>query len=97
MTLYHKTDAGQLYQGDCIERMRERADEKRRAAWLIDSAVQEATNRGDWFNAKVFGGENPENLPRASIEAMQEYLFGTQPDVVKGFLKPLCALKEINE
>lgn len=66
--------------------------EKYATQWLIDNAVAEAQARGDDFNARAFAAENPGKggaLPPASIEAMQEYLWGQQPTVAPGILKPL--------
>lgn len=67
--------------------------EKFASQWLIDNAVAEAESRGDRFNAQVFAGEKPMaksgTLPPASVASMQEYLFGWQPAVVPGILRPL--------
>lgn len=63
--------------------------EKYASQWLIDNAIAEATARGDDFNANMFKGEKANNLPSASVDSMQEYLFGQQPNVVPSILKPL--------
>lgn len=60
-------------------------------AWLHENAVAEAEARGDDYNATIFKGENPAKLPPASKDAMEEYLFGEQPAVVKKSLKPLVS------
>ncbi len=57
--------------------------------WLIKNATDEALSRGDDFNARIFAAEKPNNLPPASVESMNEYLFGRQPEVPRPFLKEL--------
>jgi hypothetical protein len=50
--------------------------------WLIDNAYLEAVSRGDNFNARQF--ESAKNIPTQSDkDSAEEYLFGTQPDVIK--------------
>lgn len=71
--------------------------EKHFSQWLIDSAVQEAEQRGDRFNARTFAGETPlrsGELPQASVDSMLLYLFGSQPPVVPGILQRLAPLGE---
>lgn len=66
--------------------------QKYASQWLIDNAIAEAKSRGDNFNVTVFGGEKPGRdgeLPAASRDSMLMYLFGEQPAVVPGILKPL--------
>jgi len=55
--------------------------------WLRDNALAEARARGDEFNARMFKAEKGKTIPQASKDAMEEYLFGQQPDVVKPLLK----------
>ncbi|MGW8180117.1 MAG: hypothetical protein ACWGQW_15360, partial [bacterium] len=62
--------------------------------WLMDNAIEEAKARGDVFNLRQFEGENPKNIPLASKDAMEEYLFGeNQPPVLPSILKPLSKEK----
>lgn len=61
---------------------------KRANVWLHANALAEAESRGDDYNATMFRGEkNPANMPQASKDAMEEYLFGEQPKVVPSILK----------
>ena len=65
---------------------------KHATQWLIDNAVAEARARGDDFNVTSFSAETPGKggfLPPATVESMQEYLFGQQPAVVRSILRPL--------
>jgi N12 class adenine-specific DNA methylase len=64
---------------------------KRLDHWLRENAIDEAESRGDDFNAQQFRSEDPENLPPASKDAMNDYLFYEQPDVPKPLLKPITA------
>lgn len=71
--------------------------ERYASQWLIDNAIAEAESRGDSFNTTVFKSEKPGKggaLPAASIDSMQEYLFGQQPTVVPNILKPLSGESE---
>jgi N12 class adenine-specific DNA methylase len=65
---------------------------KRVHRWLQRNAVEEAESRGDKFNARVFRNETigKEGFPQASVESMNEYLFGDQPPVVPSALKDLA-------
>ena len=62
---------------------------KRVDKWLYDNAVEEARARGDDFNLRQFEAEDPAKMPPASKDAMEEYLFGQQPDVVPPIAKPI--------
>jgi N12 class adenine-specific DNA methylase len=66
-----------------------KGDQKKTDQWLIDNALAEAEARQDKFNAAQFSGETAGNLPPASVEAMNEYLFGQQPDVLRPVTRPL--------
>ncbi|MFZ5773057.1 MAG: DEAD/DEAH box helicase family protein [Thermodesulfobacteriota bacterium] len=57
-----------------------RKDEIKANRWLLENAIAEAEARGDDFNATIFRGEKPENLPPALIASAQLYLFGEQPE-----------------
>ena len=48
-------------------------------AWLLQNAIDEARSRGDDYNLTIFSGESAKNLPQASKDSMEEYLFGEQP------------------
>lgn len=63
---------------------------KRVDAWLRDNAIAEAEARGDKFNASIFKSETGK-IPQASKDAMEEYLFGEQPNVPKSILKPISS------
>lgn len=63
---------------------------KRVDKWLHENAVEEARSRGDDFNLTQFQSEDPANLPPASKDSMEEYLFGEQPTVRKPITKPLA-------
>lgn len=66
--------------------------QKYASQWLIDNAIAEAKSRRDDFNVTVFSGDKPGRdgeLPAASRDSMLMYLFGEQPAVVPGILKPL--------
>lgn len=58
--------------------------------WLLQNAIEEAKSRGDDYNHTIFSGETAKNLPQASKDSMEEYLFGEQPAVPKPILKPLA-------
>jgi hypothetical protein len=45
-------------------------------AWLLENAILESQARNDKFCETIFKGENSKNLPRASKDSMEEYLFG---------------------
>lgn len=64
-------------------------------AWLLENAIAEAESRGDNFNARSFRAENAKNLPQASKDSMEEYIFGEQPKVIKSILKPLVSPKPV--
>jgi hypothetical protein len=53
-----------------------RADLKRHRAWLIEQAKAEAKACDDDYCLLMFSGETASNLPPASAEAMNVYLFG---------------------
>lgn len=58
--------------------------------WLMQNAHDEATARGDEFNSRIFKDDiGRKNVPQASKDAAEEYLFGEQPKVVPPILKPL--------
>lgn len=56
--------------------------------WLMDNATEEAKSRGDDFNAQIFSA-NRNKPSQSDKDSAEEYLFGTQPDIPKPFLKPL--------
>lgn len=49
---------------------------KRANKWLQENAVIAAKAVGDEMNLISFSGEDPENMPQASKDTMEEYLFG---------------------
>lgn len=49
---------------------------KRVDAWLRENAILEARRRGDTFNLPSFEREDPKNMPQATKDGMEEYLFG---------------------
>jgi hypothetical protein len=63
--------------------------------WLMENALAEAEARGDDFNATQFRA-NLNNPQQADKDAAEEYLFGRQPDVVPGILKPLASRPDPN-
>ena len=67
---------------------------KRVDSWLRENAIAEAKSRGDEWNARQFESENPKNIPQASKDSMENYLFGQQPKVVPSILKDLTTPKE---
>ena len=67
---------------------------KRVEEWLQRNALAEALSRDDQFNARMFAAEKPGNIPPASKDAMEEYLFGEQPKVIKSPLKDITPKKE---
>ncbi len=60
-------------------------------AWLHQNAIDEAKSRGDDYNLTMFSGESAKNLPQASKDSMEQYLFGEQPSVPRPFTKPLAS------
>ncbi|GHU03562.1 hypothetical protein AGMMS49960_18130 [Betaproteobacteria bacterium] len=69
-----------------------RDTETRVTRWLIQNALDEANARGDRFNARSFEQDaklNGKNVPQASKDSAEEYLFGEQPTVVKSLLRDL--------
>jgi hypothetical protein len=58
--------------------------------WLLQNAYDEAVSRGDNFNAGQFKADvDVKKIPQASKDAAEEYLFGSQPEIPRPFLKPL--------
>jgi Inorganic Pyrophosphatase len=71
--------------------------ERYASQWLIDNAVAEAESRGDTFNSPTFQATKllkSGQLTDGDRESMLMYLFGEQPAVVPGVLKPLVAAAE---
>src|SRR5690606_4970515 len=71
---------------------------RRVQVWLMENALAEAETRGDQFNATGFRADleaaRRGNLPPASAEAANEYLFGEQPPVVRPILKPMTPKRD---
>lgn len=61
---------------------------KRVDQWLMQNALDEATARGDDFNASQFEASKDKPSP-ADKDSAEEYLFGEQPAVVPSILRPL--------
>lgn len=61
---------------------------KRVDQWLMQNALDEATARGDDFNARQFEA-NKDKPSQADKDSAEEYLFGEQPAVVPSILRPL--------
>jgi len=67
-----------------------RQGEAKVTQWLIKNAYNEALHRLDEFNSGQFLNDIGRNdVPQASKDAAEEYLFGKQPAVVPSILKPL--------
>lgn len=62
--------------------------------WLRQNALDEATSRGDEFNALQFRNANPKKLTQAESDSMNEYLFGQQPDVPRPILNTVSPTPE---
>jgi len=68
--------------------------------WLMENAVAEAESRGDKFNQRMFEADLPltnksENLPQASKDSAEQYLFGDEVvPVVKSPLRDINAKDE---
>lgn len=63
--------------------------------WLLENAAAEARSRGDDTNARVFEADaGAKSIPPASKDAAEEYLFGEQPPVLPGILKPLSPRRD---
>jgi N12 class adenine-specific DNA methylase len=58
-------------------------------AWLLENAIAEAESRNDRFNLTWMRNERADNLPPASKDSLEEYLFGQQPKVLPPVLKPM--------
>ena len=90
-------DVFRTFSGRCTTPYPRQKSERWASQWLIDNAIQEASARGDRFNARSFSSEAPlkdGSLCTAGRDAMLEYLFGWQPAVPRDFLKPLVACHE---
>lgn len=61
---------------------------KRVDQWLMQNALDEATARGDDFNARQFEA-NKDKPSQADKDSAEEYLFGEQPAVAPSILRPL--------
>jgi len=51
--------------------------------WLIDQSIAECKVNNDDYNILFFQNENIKNLPQASIDMMNEYLFGEDDPKLK--------------
>jgi len=69
---------------------------RRGEQWLIKEAAEEAKSRGDGFNQRSFEQDiGVKNVPQASKDSAEEYLFGEQPEIPKSILKPLIPKEPI--
>lgn len=67
-------------------------------SWLIHNAHEEARARGDEFNARQFAQDlNSKNIPPASKDTAEEYLFGQQPNVIAPITRPLINQQAAND
>ncbi len=53
-------------------------DVRKSRKWLLECAIDEARFRNDDYNLCQFLQEDYKNLPQASIEAMNVYVFGVE-------------------